>query len=310
MYRILSTIVSAAIVAMPAAKAQEAAADSSSVMSDSIIVTEPQQIPLTAELTSDSLVAPMANDSLRLTLTGDWKDTKRVPTLYDFPYSVSRSCPNWKNLWVNTGVLFGAGFVTLGVLELLPESATAWNKAEIHKKPIFDRWWTNVKKGPVWDHDNAVFNYILHPYGGAAYYMSARSQGFNMLQSFAYAAAVSTIFWEYGVEAFMEVPSVQDLFITPIGGMLVGETFYRVKRYIVEHDYRLLGSPVLGRIAAFLVDPVNEVIDLVRGNPNTGYSRRHNSQLAGAQVTVQPWMGGGWGGYPGAKAGFSIQCVF
>ncbi len=312
MYRILSTILSTAVAtSTPASAALIAVNDSSTVMSDSIIATVPQQSIAASELSNDSIASSLAVDSLRLTLIDDTKDIKKeIPSIYDLPYSVSTSCPHWKNLWVNTGVLFGAGFATLGVLELLPESATAWNKAEIHKKPIFERWWTNVKKGPVWDHDNAVFNYILHPYGGAAYYMSARSQGFNMFQSFAYAAAVSTIFWEYGIEAFMEVPSVQDLFITPIGGMLVGETFYRVKRYIVEHDYRLLGSPVLGHIAAFLVDPVNEVIDLVRGNPNTHYSSRHNSQLAGVQITVQPWMGGGWGGYPGAKAGFSIQCVF
>lgn len=237
----------------------------------------------------------------------DWM--QRSHTIYDLPYSVTTSCPNWKNLWVNTGVLFGAGFVTLGVLELLPESATAWNKAEIHKKPFFDRWWSNVKKGPVWDHDNVVFNYILHPYGGAAYYMSARSQGCNMFQSFLYGLAISTVFWEYGIEAFMEVPSIQDLFITPIGGLLVGETFYRIKRYIVENDYHLFGSPVLGKAAAILVDPVNEVVNLFRGNPDANYSLRH-SMAKGARISAHPWVGSAWGGLPGAKAGFSVECIF
>lgn len=49
--------------------------------------------------------------------------------LYQHPYSMWRSCPNWKRIWQNTAVLFGAGFATLGVLELLPENTTAWNKA-------------------------------------------------------------------------------------------------------------------------------------------------------------------------------------
>ncbi|MDE6309530.1 MAG: DUF3943 domain-containing protein [Muribaculaceae bacterium] len=214
MYRILSFIVSAAVTSVSASGAQQAAVDSLAVTNDSVAVTDQQQSIVAPVLNSDSLVAYQATDSLRLTLLDDKKKT--IPSLYDLPYSVTTSHPNWKNLWVNTGVLFGAGFATLGVLELLPESATAWNKAEIHKKPIFERWWSNVKRGPWWDEDNAVFNYVLHPYGGAAYYMSARTQGFNMWQSFAYAAVISTVFWEYGIEAFMEVPSVQDLFITSL----------------------------------------------------------------------------------------------
>ncbi len=307
MHRFLIIILAAVAASMSATRAQEAAVDSPAVVSDTVV---PALLPLmeASIINSDSLAEPAAIDTVGLTLFDD----KKTPnlTIYDFPYSVTRSMPHWKNLWVNAGALLGAGFVTLGVLELLPESATAWNKAEIHKKPFLDRWWSNVKKGPVWDHDNAIFNYVLHPYGGAAYYMSARTQGFNMFQSFLYGLAVSTVFWEYGIEAFMEIPSIQDLFITPIGGLLVGETFYRVKRYIVEHDYRLFGSPVLGQIAAIIVDPVNEVIDLVRGNPNRGYSRRHRTEEAGAQLIVQPCMGGAWGGYPGAKAGFTIQCIF
>lgn len=232
-----------------------------------------------------------------------------VPCIYDMPYSITANYPHYKELWVNTGVLFGAGFVTLGVLELLPENATAWNKAEIHRRPVFDRWWHNVKSGPVWDKDNPIFNYVLHPYGGAAYYMSARSQGFNMFYSFLYGLGVSTFFWEYGIEAFMEVPSIQDLFVTPIGGLLIGETFYRVKRYIVEHDYRLLGSKFLGTFVAFLVDPVNEVVNLVRGNPAKGYLGRHGAPAAGVEVACQPWLRPTPGGN-GSAMGFTLAVVF
>lgn len=214
---------------------------------------------------------------------------KIVPCIYDMPYSITANYPHYKELWQNTAVLFGAGFVTLGVLELLPDNATAWNKAEIHKRPVFDRWWHNVKSGPVWDKDNPIFNYVLHPYGGAAYYMSARSQGFNMFYSFLYGLGVSTFFWEYGIEAFMEIPSIQDLFVTPIGGILIGETFYRVKRYIVEHDYCLSGSKFLGTFVAFLMDPVNEVVNLVRGNPARGYSKRHQPCLGG-DIVCHPWL--------------------
>lgn len=184
------------------------------------------------------------------------------------PYSMSANYPNYKMLGINSGVLFGAFVATLGVLQLLPEDATAWNKKEITEVPLFKRWKNNVKKGPVWDGDKFIFNYVLHPYGGAAYYMSARSQGLNAYYSLLYCFGVSTIFWEYGIEAFMEIPSIQDLFITPLGGAMIGEGFYVLKRHIVANDYRLFGSPVVGNVVAYLIDPVNEVIGIFTGNPN------------------------------------------
>lgn len=94
------------------------------------------------------------------------------PDIYDLPYSTTLSMPNWRKLWVNTAVLMGGGITALGVLELLPSDATAWNKKENAKVPLFKRYWRNIRQGPVWDHDNPVFNVILHPYGGAAYYLS------------------------------------------------------------------------------------------------------------------------------------------
>ncbi|MBQ6279404.1 MAG: DUF3943 domain-containing protein [Muribaculaceae bacterium] len=186
-------------------------------------------------------------------------------SIYDLEYSKAFSCPNKKRLIQNTAALYVAGVAALGILELLPENATAWNKEELHKTPFFKRWWMHVKKGAVWDRDNWVFNYVLHPYGGAAYYMSARSQGLNALQSSLYSFGVSTFFWEYGIEAFMEYPSVQDLIITPVVGSIIGEQFYKIKRHIVANNYRLLNSGFLGHLVCFLVDPVNEFMDCVVG---------------------------------------------
>lgn len=200
-------------------------------------------------------------DSLQLCLGG-----KEPLNIYDFEYSRSFSCPNKKRLIQNTLALYGGGIAALGVLELLPENVTAWNKEELRNTPFFKRWWMHVKKGAVWDRDNWVFNYVLHPYGGAAYYMSARSQGLNRWQSALYSFGISTFFWEYGIEAFMEYPSVQDLIITPIIGSIIGEQFYKVKRHIVRNDYRLLGSGFLGHVVCFLVDPVNEFMGLFRSD--------------------------------------------
>lgn len=197
---------------------------------------------------------------------------------YALPYS--RSCTggaNWHRMWINTAVLSGAFVGTLLVLECLPEDATSWNRAAIQKTPLFQRWWKNIfVHNPEIDHDNPIFNYILHPYAGAAYFMAARSCGFSFWGSMLYSAAISTIGWEFGIEAFMERPSYQDIFITPIVGSMLGEVMYRGKRALVERGYEMLGSPVLGHIACFFLDPVNEVIDLFRGNPASAAARQYS----------------------------------
>ncbi len=187
--------------------------------------------------------------------------------IYFLPYSLTLSRPNVRQMRRNTIVL-GCAFVgTLFVLECLPEDATAWNRKEIQDHAPCNRWWHNViEMGPEWDHDKFYFNYLLHPYAGAAYFMAARSCGYNFYQSMLYSALISTVFWEFGIEAFMERPSYQDLFVTPVVGSIIGEAFYKLKRRIVHNGYRLGGSAVLGNVVAVLIDPVNEVIGFFAGN--------------------------------------------
>jgi hypothetical protein len=208
---------------------------------------------------------------------------------YSLPYSFTGNSYDWHRLWINTAVLSGAFVGTLLVLECLPEDATSWNRAELQDVPLFKRWHDHViKEGPEWDHDKFYFNYILHPYGGAAYFMTARSCGFNFWRSALYCSIISTVGWEYGIEAFMERPSIQDLFITPIVGSCIGEGFYHVKRWLVDNDYCLFGSPVLGGILAFLVDPVNEFTGLWLGNPARKTAHERASSDRGRQSSLIP----------------------
>lgn len=188
-------------------------------------------------------------------------------SIYALPYSIQLSVPDWHRMWINTATLSTAFVGTLLVLECLPEDATSWNRAELRNRPFYKRWFKNVfKRGPEWDHDKFYFNYLLHPYAGAVYYLGARSCGFNLMESVLYCTCISTVGWEFGIEACMERPSIQDIFITPLVGSLVGEGFYRIKRNIVANDYCLWGSKALGHIAAFLVDPLNEFVSLFAGN--------------------------------------------
>ena len=224
--------------------------------------------------------------------------------IYSMPYSTTASCPDWHRLWINTATLSGAFVGTLLVLECLPEDATAWNRAELQDVPLFKRWHNHViKRGPEWDHDKFYFNYILHPYAGAAYYMAARSCGFNLWQSLLYSTCVSTVGWEFGIEAFMERPSIQDIFVTPLAGCIVGEGFYKLKRRIVDNGYTLGGSKVLGNLVVFLADPVNEAVGWFAGNPCRRLAREQSGGMAlTSSVMPDPRAGG--------RPTFSLRLVF
>lgn len=224
------------------------------------------------------------------------------PSIYELPYSLRGEAPNWHRMWINTSVLCGAFVGTLFVLEMLPEDATSWNRAELQKDPFYKRWYQNIfKKGPEWDHDNPIFNFVLHPYAGAAYFMAARSCGFNFYQSLLYSALISTVGWEFGIEACMERPSYQDIFITPLVGSVIGELFYKLKRHIVNHDYTLWGSRVVGNIVVFFIDPVNEVINLFRGSDTRKlHIGRKSPEI---QSTFAPRIGRG-------SFGFTLSCTF
>lgn len=220
-----------------------------------------------------------------------------IPSIYSLPYSMTGRSHDWRRLWINTGVLTGAFVGTLFVLECLPEDATSWNRAELRDVPLGRRWVDHVlKKGPEWDHDKFVFNYVLHPYAGAVYFMSARSVGFNFWQSLLYSTIISDVGWEFGIEAFMERPSYQDLFITPLVGSAIGEGFYKLKRHLVQNDYRLFGSPVLGNIVAFLIDPVNEVVGIFDHNPARAEARRIKDKR-GEGLSFIPMVAPGYAGF-------------
>lgn len=228
------------------------------------------------------------------------------PSIYSLPYSMTLNVPDWKRLWINSAVYAGAFGGTLLVLECLPEDATSWNRAALQRVPAGQRWVDHVfKKGPEWDHDKFYFNYILHPYAGAVYFMAARSAGFNFWRSFLYCSIVSNIGWEFGIEAFMERPSYQDLIITPVVGSIIGECFYKLKRKIAADHYRLWGSSVAGNIVAFLIDPVNELTGMFGHNRARHYYRPDASAAPQPRVTsaLLPTVVGG-------APGFSFTCTF
>ena len=188
--------------------------------------------------------------------------TNKNISIYDRAYSLWYNEPQ-KGLLKNTGFFVGGSVGIMCLLYLLPESATKWDKKSFTFENVFGKWLDNVRAGPVMDDDTWFMNYVAHPYWGGVFYMSARSLGYNALYSFLYNAAMSTFLWEYGIEAFAEIPSIQDLIVTPVIGTIMGELFYLAKREIVRNNYRVLNSKFLGHCITFVFDPANEFFNLI-----------------------------------------------
>ncbi|UOR41610.1 DUF3943 domain-containing protein [Helicobacter pylori] len=178
---------------------------------------------------------------------------KRFKKSNTIPYA-----PNsrWKYLGTSVGILGVSLVIGIVGLYLMPESVTNWDREKFGIKS----WFENVRMGPKLDNDSFIFNEILHPYFGAMYYMQPRIAGFSWMASAFFSFITSTLFWEYGLEAFVEVPSWQDLVITPLLGSILGEGFYQLTRYIQRNEGKLFGSLFLGRLAIALMDPIGFII--------------------------------------------------
>jgi len=173
-----------------------------------------------------------------------------------------------------TGHLFIIGVGFMGILLNLPPSIVKWDEEEkIDPSRLFQKYFDNIKNGPVVDNDDWVINYIGHPVSGAWYYTMARQMGLNPAKSFLYSTVMSTLFWEFGVEAFAEKPSLQDLIITPVIGSILGEVFWQINRKIIENGY---DRTIMGKVAQFLMNPAGM----------TGQGIHHLFQRIGANVDI------------------------
>ena len=176
------------------------------------------------------------------------------------------------------GNLLGAA-----TLFALPESVTNWDKSQI--KNDF-KWWNNVSHIAVWDKDDWFLNYVTHPYWSAIYYVKGRMAGYNKVQSTGIAFLYSFA-WEYGIEAFAEKPSAQDLISTPLGGALFGEMFFNGIKSIQANDYTLLNSRFLGKAAIFAMDPLHFIVNRVHSKRKVHHTTHYGiTSKGGPMLTV------------------------
>lgn len=164
------------------------------------------------------------------------------------------------------------GAVDVGIILLmkqLPASFTKWTAESRTEDMPLKQWQKNVTTPPVIDKDTPSVN-ISHAYSGSGYYTLCRNTpGFtgpemrHKFECLMYAVVMST-FWEYGPEAFLEIPSIQDLIVTPLGGAVLGEMFYLLQKKIAANGGELFGSKLLGRIVTVLLNPLEEAVHVLR----------------------------------------------
>ena len=125
---------------------------------------------------------------------------------------------------------------------------------------------------------------------------------------------MSTFYWEYGLEAIAEVPSLQDIILTPLGGWIYGEWAYQKELSILERGGKAMGSKFLGGMALIMLDPVDRLgmgINALVGREwiKTGrvaITRVSPVALSNAQLTTNQYRPGMESDY----LGLSVQLLF
>jgi hypothetical protein len=192
-----------------------------------------------------------------------------------------KSQRDWKGIGLDTAFFLGYQVVFAGVLWLLPESVTAWT--EDQKKATLAKWKVNVQN-PVWDKDKLWINYLAHPYFGGTYYIRARERGFGEFGSFSYSALLSACY-EFGIEAFFEPPSYQDLIFTPVGGYLVGKFLFEPIRDVIKAKPELKWYDHAGLILTDPLGALNSVFYWLFGIQSDIRVQFHSPDLA-RQMTI------------------------
>lgn len=205
-----------------------------------------------------------------------WASEKTEFTMAQVETGPSRRDIVFEQITKDSGSILALGLSVIAFLYFMPEDFSKWpdEKKDLSPEKLWERYDKNVSNGPVWDEDEWEVNYIGHPYFGAAYYTHAKQKSFNRLEALGYSFMMSTCLYEYGMEAFFEDPSIQDLIVTPLFGAVFGEIFLALKEKIRRNDHEVLGSKILGSTCSYLLDPIGATLKPIN-DFNDKYSKLH-----------------------------------
>jgi hypothetical protein len=165
-------------------------------------------------------------------------------------------CPK-RRPWTAIGEVLGINLLYNGVnLLIKPE------EEKIYFKTYPKIWWNNISYGFEWDDNTFMVNQFGHPYQGNNYFNAGRANGLSFWES-APLAALGSLTWEYMGERHK--PSLNDLVMTTMGGISLGEMFNRTAWLI--RDPRQTGRSRLTReIIATVFDPITGLNRFISGD--------------------------------------------
>lgn len=153
----------------------------------------------------------------------------------------------------DTTYFLGYQFGAIAVLYAMPENVTHWSDEQKEDYSL-SVWWDNVRH-PSWDTDDYAINYLAHPYWGGTYYVRARERGYSDQGAFWYSVLLSSLY-EFGAEALFERPSIQDLVVTPVAGVLVGRYFMHKRDEIRQRSLARGSRSIQDKWLWVLTDPL------------------------------------------------------
>jgi hypothetical protein len=137
-----------------------------------------------------------------------------------------------------------AGVLGLGVVEYFREVgvnsrdwALQYDWISLRRKFTLDAW--------EFDNNRYNTNALSHSVAGTIYYTTARSNHLSILESALFAFAGSTT-WEFFAE-YREKVSINDMIVTPMAGMAIGEVLHQLGSFLDRGDQNLF-TALLGSI--------------------------------------------------------------
>ncbi|WP_413557226.1 DUF3943 domain-containing protein [Bdellovibrio sp. HCB209] len=98
---------------------------------------------------------------------------------------------------------------------------------------------------PDYDKDTFDYNIFKHSLSGELYYQYYRSRGYIEQDAFLW-AVTSSLAFEFAIETVTEVPSLQDIYLTPVLGTIVGFGFEKLSLYF--HSKKTWPNRLLGYV--------------------------------------------------------------
>jgi hypothetical protein len=152
-----------------------------------------------------------------------------------------------------------------------------------------DFWRDNWRGRWDWDPNSFLVNQIGHPLQGSMYFNGYRSNGYGFWSAQAM-TLVGSFVWECCGER--NLPSVNDLITTWMGGASVGELSRRLSDAVLDDGARG-GERVVREVAGFAANPVRGIDRLLRGHawrpgrsPSTARPEHFVSSLSLSGLTL------------------------